>query len=234
MDPIQNRKTLQKLKTRQHIMDVALKLFAENSVGSVTLEEIAEKANIARGTLYNHFSNKDDLLFSIVQPVAEESSALLDELIRSRQKISLDDILLSYLKMWKKYRNFLRLNNKLEPYLIGLIGKNLNKAMDDILNDKIELMPIGFTKYTNALNDRHYNPNKQYEELGKIVLNHSLKTVEIFKLAAEKYKFRFKDPQLTSYILYKTFIPVLENIENLPEYETLFIESFRALLLIDE
>ncbi|MDA8477541.1 multidrug efflux transporter transcriptional repressor AcrR [Citrobacter sp. Awk 4] len=60
------RKTKQQaLVTRQHILDVALRLFSQQGVSSTSLVEIAKAAGVTRGAIYWHFKNKSDLLSEI-------------------------------------------------------------------------------------------------------------------------------------------------------------------------
>ena len=62
------RKTKQQaLETRQHILDVALRLFSQQGVSSTSLAEIAKAAGVTRGAIYWHFKNKSDLFKEIWQ-----------------------------------------------------------------------------------------------------------------------------------------------------------------------
>ena len=44
-------------------------------------------------------------------------------------------------------------------------------------------------------------------------------------------RFRFETPFITSMLIHKIFVPTLETIEVLPDYENRFIEAMRALLI---
>jgi TetR/AcrR family transcriptional regulator, cholesterol catabolism regulator len=48
-------------ETRQRILESAFALFGERGVDGVTVEEIAERAEVARGTVFNYFSSKESL-----------------------------------------------------------------------------------------------------------------------------------------------------------------------------
>ncbi len=62
------RKTKQQaLETRQHILDVALRLFSERGVSSTSLADIAHAAGVTRGAIYWHFKNKPELFSEIWQ-----------------------------------------------------------------------------------------------------------------------------------------------------------------------
>jgi TetR/AcrR family transcriptional regulator, fatty acid metabolism regulator protein len=50
---------------RQLIIDAAVEVFSRNGFQSSTISQIAQKANVAEGTIYQYFKNKEDLFFSI-------------------------------------------------------------------------------------------------------------------------------------------------------------------------
>ena len=53
------------IAVRQSILDSATQVFAKTGFYRAKAIEIAHKANIAVGTIYNYFKNKDDILISI-------------------------------------------------------------------------------------------------------------------------------------------------------------------------
>lgn len=50
---------------RQVIIDAAVEVFSRNGFQNSTISQIATKANVAEGTIYQYFKNKEDLFFSI-------------------------------------------------------------------------------------------------------------------------------------------------------------------------
>ena len=57
---------------RQQIIQAATEVFGTSSFQSASISEIAQKANVAEGTLYQYFKNKEDLFFSIAAQKTEE------------------------------------------------------------------------------------------------------------------------------------------------------------------
>ncbi len=51
--------------TKQRIIKVATKVFAKKGLAEAKISEIAEGANVSNATIYEHFSNKEGLLFAI-------------------------------------------------------------------------------------------------------------------------------------------------------------------------
>ncbi len=55
---------------RQAILDAGLLVFAADGFASAKLEDVAVKANIAKGTIYLYFRDKEDLLEQIIRNAA--------------------------------------------------------------------------------------------------------------------------------------------------------------------
>ena len=72
-----NRKQREFERREQEILDAALGLCSGPDWESVTVEQIATEAGVGKGTVYNHFVSKDELLFRLMIRFYE---GLLDEL----------------------------------------------------------------------------------------------------------------------------------------------------------
>jgi AcrR family transcriptional regulator len=53
------RRERKKEETKERIAEVALELFRRNGVAATTVEEICEKADVAKGTFFNYFPRKE-------------------------------------------------------------------------------------------------------------------------------------------------------------------------------
>ena len=67
-----------KQRTRDTIARAALRLFAERGYDETTLAEIAEAADVAPRTIFAHFENKEDILFSDEMGIFNELKRRLD------------------------------------------------------------------------------------------------------------------------------------------------------------
>jgi AcrR family transcriptional regulator len=60
-------------RSRKAIMKNALRLFAQNGFHQTTVQQIARRAGVSKGLVYNYFTSKEDLLESIIRAGLEEA-----------------------------------------------------------------------------------------------------------------------------------------------------------------
>ena len=75
-----DRRSRKRLATRQGISDAATRLFVERGFDHVTVDEIADAADVGRMTVFNHFPRKEDMFFDR----DEEGREILREALRRR------------------------------------------------------------------------------------------------------------------------------------------------------
>ncbi len=73
--PAESRVERKKEKTKKKIVATALRLFREQGLDGTTMEQIAEAADIAKGTLYNYFPVKEAILNEFVKQSFQENNA---------------------------------------------------------------------------------------------------------------------------------------------------------------
>lgn len=99
---------------RGRILDAAAALFAGRELSRVTMDDVAARARVAKGTLYNHFDSKEDLYFSII---TARMGALLDALrnlfeAEESAGLRLRKIVVHSLMFLLKYPDFFRIMRK--------------------------------------------------------------------------------------------------------------------------
>lgn len=96
-------------KTKRKIFETSMKLFAEKGYDATSIEEITATVGVAKGTLYYHFTSKEEIFEFLV----EEGVKLLTNSITiktSKLESSIDKIkaiVLIELKVLVKYENFM-------------------------------------------------------------------------------------------------------------------------------
>ena len=95
-------------KTKRKIFETSMKLFAEKGYDATSIEEITANVGVAKGTLYYHFSSKEE----IFQFLIEEGVKLLKnsvEIKTEKLESSIDKIkavVLIEIKVLVKYEDF--------------------------------------------------------------------------------------------------------------------------------
>jgi AcrR family transcriptional regulator len=64
---------------RQLLLDVARRLFLERGYANVSIQQIAEEANMTKGAPYYHFASKDDLFIHVSLEIIGDLKQTLDE-----------------------------------------------------------------------------------------------------------------------------------------------------------
>ncbi len=56
-------------ETRRRVLDAAAELYAERTIAGTTVQAVAERADVSRGTVLNHFGGTDGLLEAVLDHV---------------------------------------------------------------------------------------------------------------------------------------------------------------------
>ncbi|WDP91274.1 MAG: TetR/AcrR family transcriptional regulator [Desulfobacter sp.] len=80
---ISDRKERDFRRREEAILRAAFDLFAEKGIDAATIEMIAEKAEVGKGTIYKHFTGKNDIFASIVITHGKELLSTLKGMDRS-------------------------------------------------------------------------------------------------------------------------------------------------------
>ena len=68
-----------KKERRNEIMDVAEKMIARKGVQGMTMKEVAEEADVAIGTLYVYFKNKNSLCAAVNARISKQMRVIMEE-----------------------------------------------------------------------------------------------------------------------------------------------------------
>ena len=123
-----NRLQKRAKRTRKKLKEAALDVFSEKSVDAATVEEITEKADLGKGTLYQHFEDKEDIIITLVEEAVEH----LIERIRAYDSApeTLEDMLEHLLNIHYEFSVDAK-----EEFLLLFQGKILLKLQSDTLDE---------------------------------------------------------------------------------------------------
>lgn len=71
------RQEERRAQTREALLDAGATLFAERGIAGASVDAIAEAAGRTSGALYDHFGNKDGLLFALLENWVDAATAAI-------------------------------------------------------------------------------------------------------------------------------------------------------------
>lgn len=103
---------MEKMSTekRSEILDAAIKLFSEKGFERTTVDEIAAKANVGKGTIYLYFQNKEHIFLAIVEEGISYLNQLFHRVTKEKDfQSQLRELISAYLKFAEVNREIYRL-----------------------------------------------------------------------------------------------------------------------------
>lgn len=76
--PVLTRGHKKRARTRQSLIEAALRIYARKGVGELALNELAAEAEVSNGTIYNYFTTREEVLSAVGVWLIEEFSRLID------------------------------------------------------------------------------------------------------------------------------------------------------------
>ncbi|MBA2114095.1 TetR/AcrR family transcriptional regulator [Bremerella alba] len=97
-----------KSDARQRIVETAERLFYAEGVRAVGIDRIIAEAEVAKMSLYNHFSSKDDLILAVLQYREDKFNAMFEKWMKRHVKAETDrlEAFFAALKDWFKSPGF--------------------------------------------------------------------------------------------------------------------------------
>jgi AcrR family transcriptional regulator len=72
-----SRREERKAQNRAKLLDAARKVFSEKGLGEATARDIVRETDLASGTFYNYFTDKEDAFRALLAQMAEQSRAIV-------------------------------------------------------------------------------------------------------------------------------------------------------------
>lgn len=139
---VKEEKIKRKEKKRERMLEVAAELFSKKNYHEVMMDDVARLTDVAKGTVYNYFTSKEELYFTIMSTKLGHLNSSLK--IKIASEISVIDSLHTYtiqLYMFMmKYQNFFLMYQK--EYLNAQNEfcdelRTMNEELKSILSDVI-------------------------------------------------------------------------------------------------
>ena len=139
-----------KEEKRKAIAIACSDLLLERGIGNLTISELAKTAGVGKGTIYEYFENKEDIVFEIISTFMTEFEkrllGVVDEAADTKEKIYHFFSMLfedeSYQKQLKTYQEYLAISLTNGTEQMVVFSKNcrekFQKILTRIVDDGIE------------------------------------------------------------------------------------------------
>lgn len=128
--------TVENNRTKLWIINSLLELLKRKEYASITINMIADNAQLGRRTFYRHFDTKDDAMKYITQLLMDEFAIN----IKVNNAKSFEEIIEAYFKFWEQYIDVLLLLKK--AHLLYFIEDNLLELVMSVAK-KVKHIPEG-------------------------------------------------------------------------------------------
>lgn len=183
-----------KLDRKTKIMEVALKLFAEEGFHNTSISKIAKQAAVSKGLMYNYFESKDELLKAVLVDTIDNMYVHLDAnkdgVVTESEFLDFIDYLFKNVEErkvhWQLYTSLL---------LQKGIAEKLQTEMSSLGQQSIVLL---FDFFKRCFGDNHYEELIIFSSLLKGMLiqylaNNEALTSDMFKrILVNFYKDRLR------------------------------------------
>ncbi len=130
------RRERERLARRQSILTAAYELFVEKGYDATTMDDIAERAELSKPTLYAHFKNQDELYLVIVAegllPLEQTFRKIVARKNGVEEKIKALFIALS--KYYLDYQEFYRLG---ELFYQDNVRRKISPGLAEEINERL-------------------------------------------------------------------------------------------------
>jgi AcrR family transcriptional regulator len=105
-----SRREVKKEATRQKIIEAGIRIFSDRGIAAATVDEIAEAADVGKGTIYNYFETKEDIVVAFMVEIEKKIQREAMRLCRSSRPLQqvLTDFALYHLRSKEPYYSFVR------------------------------------------------------------------------------------------------------------------------------
>jgi AcrR family transcriptional regulator len=136
-----------KLQTRARIIEVAIHIFGKRGMTAPTVEEIAAAAEVGKGTIYNYFASKEEIVVAFMVQLEARVQLKVAHISRSRgpAETILADYIRYQLRLKEPYRDFVRVfmaqlytrGFELAPHFVEM-QKAINPPLLDLFGTLIQ------------------------------------------------------------------------------------------------
>lgn len=136
-----SRRERKKSTIRQQIISAGIKLFSERGISEVTVDQIAEAADVGKGTIYNYFAAKEDIVVAFIVEQESRVQKRVPAFAAAEGPVRkiLTDYLLFQFRLRRPYHRFVRVylaqmflrTEQFLPYMIEM-QKSFDPSLENL------------------------------------------------------------------------------------------------------
>lgn len=183
-------------KTKDILVDVARKLFAEKGFENTTMNDIALASQKGRRTLYTYFKSKEDIYFAVVETELDQIKNRLDDVMQKdlRPDDKLVDFIYTHLDTIKDIVN--RNGNLKADFFSNIsVVEKVRRKLD--LRERVMLKIIlekGIEEGLFSVEDPYF---------AALMINNAVKGMEVPYIRGElEYQMKNKRKQITNFLFF--------------------------------
>jgi AcrR family transcriptional regulator len=183
-------------KTKDILVDVARKLFAEKGFENTTMNDIALASQKGRRTLYTYFKSKEDIYFAVVETELDQIKNRLDDVMQKdlRPDDKLVDFIYTHLDTIKDIVN--RNGNLKADFFSNIsVVEKVRRKLD--LRERVMLKIIlekGIEEELFSIEDPYF---------AALMINNAVKGMEVPYIRGElEYQMKNKRKQITNFLFF--------------------------------
>ncbi len=153
-------KIVDKLEKRKNIAKSTCSLFIEKGFVNISISEIAKVAGVGKGTIYEYFKNKEDIIFALMSCLQEDYDPKLEQnLLKS------EDVKQKVIYLFDLFLNEEEITQTQRKIYKEFLAIYLNNPTDDIVKYHTQLKEKYSVILTNILQNAIRNNEISYKSL---------------------------------------------------------------------
>lgn len=153
--------TSPEIETKERILAAALKIFGEKGYHPATMAEIAEEANVGKGTLYWYFSSKEELFSGIIEQMIQTINLELRSVLEANEQ-PFPDLLLVFTTVFLDYSHKKRQLSRI--FMSAPLGFS-DELRERMLNWHCEFFQINTELIQQGLQEGFFQPPLEVERV---------------------------------------------------------------------
>ena len=130
MTIVESRRERKKIAVRSQILSTAIDLFSRGGLNGVTIDEIAAAADVGKGTIYNYFVTKEDIVVAFMADLEAHMAPKVARYRPGKRPVDcvLADYILLHFRLKEPYHAFVRVflaqmfmdTDRFLPYMVEM------------------------------------------------------------------------------------------------------------------